>query len=239
MTTGLATVRITTEAARLGTITKVAATPEGLRRTIGATDAATLATGRETARCRILEGLGRTTFDATDAAGLATWRDFVPRRILAGTAEEADFPEGKTIRAAYAVDSVTTRERARKTAAAEAAEVRDRRANVAWLVPRTCATAVGKSVTGRETAPSRTRDRNRKKIVEAQNQKTSAEAAARKVTGRETVRNRRRTTRRRRKKAMMRRRRRWKTRRRSPTPTPTPRKGPTRRESERDSSREM
>ena len=80
------------------------------------------------------------------------------RRTLAGTAEEADFSAGKTIRAAYAVDSVTTRERARKTAAAEAAKVRDRLANVAWLVPRTCATAAVKSVTGRELL-SRTRDR--------------------------------------------------------------------------------
>ena len=51
---GRATVRITTEAARLGTTTP-AATPEGRPPTISATDAATTATGREIARCRIRE----------------------------------------------------------------------------------------------------------------------------------------------------------------------------------------
>jgi hypothetical protein len=55
--TGRATVRITTEAARLGTTTKAVAagTREARPPTTSATDAETLATGRETARCRILE----------------------------------------------------------------------------------------------------------------------------------------------------------------------------------------
>ena len=55
--TGRAIVRITTEAARLGTTTKAVAagTREARPPTTSATDAETLATGRETARCRILE----------------------------------------------------------------------------------------------------------------------------------------------------------------------------------------
>lgn len=55
--TGRATVRITTEAARLGTTTKAVAagTREARPPTTSATDAETLATGRKTARCRILE----------------------------------------------------------------------------------------------------------------------------------------------------------------------------------------
>jgi len=73
-------------------------------------------------------------------------------------------------RVASAADSVTTRERARKTAAAaeaaevaEVAEVRDNRAKNARLAQRTSATAAAKPVTGREIAPSQTRERTRKK----------------------------------------------------------------------------
>ena len=195
--------------AHKGTITTPVDTPPVQRRTISATDAGTLGIGRETARSRIRERLRRAKSGATDAAALVTWRDFVRVRIreegINLVAEAVSLAaEAAAMNAVFAVDSVTTLARVRKTAAVlpaaevDVVDVVDvvvvvalNAANAEPLVQKTYATAAAKPVTGREIAQKRILVQKANACQDSRELGTSAETATKKVTLQEIARNRR------------------------------------------------
>jgi hypothetical protein len=202
--------------AHKGTITTPVDTPPVQRRTISATDAGTLGIGRETARSRIRERLRRAKSGATDAAALVTWRDFVRVRIreeginlvaeaVSLVAEAVSLAaEAAAMNAVFAVDSVTTLARVRKTAAVlpaaevDVVDVVDvvvvvalNAANAEPLVQKTYATAAAKPVTGREIAQKRILVQKANVCQDSRELGTSAETATKKVTLQEIARNRR------------------------------------------------